>query len=185
MRRLLAVAAVVLSLIAALALATFSSSPRARHYGLTVSSNGTPVLSGTPVCGVASLLDGPAAAPAGAVTVAAGDNSTTTLNTPSTTYYFASGTHTLGATLYSQIIAGAGDTYIGAPGAIISGQGINAFAFTQTAANVTIEYLTITGFLAADDQGVVNHDSGSGGRSPTTPSRTPRQAPGSCSGRTR
>lgn len=94
--------------------------------------------------------------------MAAGDDSGVALNTPNTTYYFATGTHTIGSGQYSQIIPANGDSYIGAPGAIISGQGINAYAFTQQATNVTISYLTITGFTAAQDQGVVNHDSGSG-----------------------
>ena len=53
---------------------------------------------------------------------------------------------------------------IGAPGAIISGQGINDYAFTQQAKDVTIEYLTIKDFGKPGDnnnQGVVNHDAGS------------------------
>ena len=117
---------------------------------------------GTPVCGVSSLLNGPTTAPPGSVTVPAGDDSAVVMNTPATTYYFASGVHTLGSGQYSQIIPATGDTYIGAPGAIISGQAINDYAFTQTAPNVTIQYLTITDFLATQDQGVVNHDSGTG-----------------------
>ena len=58
-----------------------------------------------------------------------------------------------------------GDTFIGAPGAILDGQHQNLYAFTQQASNVTIRYLTIQNFGARGDnggQGVVNHDEGSG-----------------------
>ncbi len=56
----------------------------------------------------------------------------------------------------------AGNTYVGASGAVIDGQGVNRYAFTQTAPNVTIRYLTITNFRASGNEGVVNHDSGAG-----------------------
>ncbi len=42
-----------------------------------------------------------------------------------------------------------GDTFIGAPGAVISGQNVNDSAFDMTASNVTIEHLTIENFVAA------------------------------------
>jgi hypothetical protein len=70
--------------------------------------------------------------------------------------------HTLGTSLYGQIIPSDNSTYIGAPGAILSGQGDNAYAFTQTATGVTIEYLTIEDFAPPGGQGAVNHDSGAG-----------------------
>jgi hypothetical protein len=98
------------------------------------------------------------------VVLAAGDNSgqigQNYLVAANTTYYFAAGTHTLGSGQYSQIMPKSGDVFVGAPGAIISGQGVNEYAFTGTATNVTIEYLTVTGFVAGQDAGVVNHDSG-------------------------
>jgi Right handed beta helix region len=117
------------------------------------------------VCGNTALLTGPSTAPAGAITVPAGDNSSLTLNTAGATYWFAPGTHTLGTGEYSQIIPSNGDTYLGAPGAVLDGQNLNDFAFTQTASNVTIEYLTIQNFgqpKGNNNQGVVNHDSGQG-----------------------
>ncbi len=117
------------------------------------------------VCGNAGLLTGPAAPPAGAVTVPAGNDSGMTLGTPGTTYWFAPGTHTLGTGPYGQIIAGNGDTYVGGPGAVLSGQGSNDYAFTQHATGVTIEYLTIEDFGAPGangTQGVVNHNSAAG-----------------------
>ncbi|WP_344477155.1 right-handed parallel beta-helix repeat-containing protein [Nonomuraea monospora] len=84
------------------------------------------------------------------------------LRKANTTYYFATGTHTLGADKYAQIMPGDGATFIGAPGAVLDGQKLNQYAFTQHATGVTIKYLTITGFVAPQDEGVVNHDSGDG-----------------------
>lgn len=115
-----------------------------------------------------SMLQGPSTAPAGAVVVPAGDNSALTPNyanpgfsVPNTTFWFAPGVHTLGSGAYSQIQPGQGDVYVGAPGAIISGQGVNQSAFAGTATDVTIEYLTIQDFVSAEGQMVVNHDGGS------------------------
>ena len=56
------------------------------------------------VCGNANDLKGPAAPPAGALTVPAGNNASLTLNRPNTVYWFAPGTHTLGTSNFSQII---------------------------------------------------------------------------------
>ncbi len=123
----------------------------------------TPAYPATPpaaICGNTSLLTGPSTAPPGAIVVAAGDNSTMSWNQPGATFYFATGTHTLGRGIYSQIISSDHTTYIGAPGAVIDGQGINNFAFTQAGVGVTIRYLTVQNFVSPQDQGVVNHDSG-------------------------
>jgi hypothetical protein len=122
-----------------------------------------------PTCGNASVLTGPNKAPRRALTIPAGDNSALTPNyanpgfsVPNTTFYFAPGTHTLGSGQYSQIDPGNGDTYIGAPGAIINGQGVNNGAFEGTASDVTIEYLTIENFNSPEGQMVVNHNGGVG-----------------------
>ncbi len=118
------------------------------------------------VCHNAGLLTGPATAPAGAVVVPAGDNSGALLANwnmvPNKTYWFAPGVHTLGTNEFSQIDPLDGDSFIGAPGAVIDGQGVNASAFDTQATNVTIQYLEIRNFNASHDQGVVNHDSGDG-----------------------
>ena len=130
------------------------------------------------VCGNGAILRrGPAAPPPGAVTIPAGDDSGTAIAhswtmRPDTTYWFAPGTHTLGTGQFSQIIPADGDTFIGAPGAVLDGQGHNLYAFTGTASNVTIKYLTIRDFGVGSSastpsgdnggQGVVNHDSGRG-----------------------
>jgi hypothetical protein len=103
-------------------------------------------------------------APAGAVVVPAGDDSTgigQNYNVaPNTTYWFAPGTHTLGSGQFGQIQPQNGDTFIGAPGAVLDGQGVNSSAFAGTASNVTVEYLTVQHFAAPTDQIVVNHDGG-------------------------
>jgi hypothetical protein len=88
---------------------------------------------------------------------------------PSTTYYFAAGTHYLGSGVFSQIQPASGDTFIGAPGAVISGDNAassgyteNDFAFVGTSPSVTgvtIEYLTIEDFAAPGSQGAVNTNS--------------------------
>jgi Right handed beta helix region len=123
------------------------------------------------VCGNSGLLTGPAAAPAGAVTVPAGDDASffAAELAPDTTYYFAAGTHYLGSGVYTQIQPASGDTFIGAPGAVISGDDTasggytqNEFAFVGTSAGVTgvtIEYLTIQGFDPPGSQGAVNSNS--------------------------
>jgi hypothetical protein len=121
-----------------------------------------PVAAAGPVCGNNSLLDGPAAPPSGAITVPAGDNSGVLGGSlpANTTYWLAPGTHTLGSGEFDQIRPAANDTFTGAPGAILTGQGRNDSAFDGTSTGVTISYLTIEDFTPAGSQGAVNHDSG-------------------------
>ena len=125
----------------------------------------------TAVCGNAEVLSGPAAAPAGAVTVPAGNNASLFGDQlpANTTYYFAAGTHYLGSGEYAQINPGRNDTFTGAPGAIISGDDPgspgyhqNDFAFAGNGTGitgVTIEYLTIENFSPPGSQGAVNTNS--------------------------
>ena len=125
------------------------------------------------ICGNARVLGGgPASPPRGAVTVPAGDNSGVNWQQTNTTFWFAPGTHTLGIGVFTQIAPGNGDTFIGAPGAVLDGEGHNHYAFTETARNVTIEYLTIQDFGVGSSattpsgdnggQAVVNHNAGPG-----------------------
>ena len=107
------------------------------------------------ICG-SSVLNGPSSAPGGAVTVAAGDNSGVNFTLPSTTYWFATGTHTLGSGQFSQIDPGVGSTFTGAPGAVIDGQGLNQFAFAGNNGSTTIEYLTIQNFIPPGAQSAIN-----------------------------
>ena len=118
-------------------------------------SNSAPTSPPVTVCANASLLTGPSSAPSGAVTVPAGDNSSMFAYTlpASTTYWFAAGTHTLGAGEYSQIDASNNDIFIGAPGAIISddlvtiatGAGVTDTIGTFTDAGGTVASLVVTG----------------------------------------
>ncbi|MFI5583996.1 right-handed parallel beta-helix repeat-containing protein [Amycolatopsis sp. NPDC051758] len=107
-------------------------------------------------------LRGPDAPPAGAVVVPAGRLDGSDLETPGATYWFAPGVHTLAPGEYSQLAPAEGATFVGAPGAVLDGNHDNRYAFTGRAKNVTIRHLTITGFAAPRDEGVVNHDSGDG-----------------------
>jgi hypothetical protein len=132
-----------------------------------------PASAGAPakVCGSAEVLSGPAAAPAGAVTVPAGNNADLFGGQlpANTTYYFTAGTHYLGSGEYAQINPGRNDTFTGAPGAIISGDDPgspgyhqNDFAFAGNGTGitgVTIEYLTIENFSPPGSQGAVNTNS--------------------------
>lgn len=114
-----------------------------------------------------SRLVGPSRAPAGAVIVKAGsDVSLFKYALPThKTYFFESGTHTLGNGSFAQIDPGSGDTFIGAPGAVLAGQWKNNYAFALTGAGttvtgVTIEYLTVKEFDPPEGQGAVNQGAG-------------------------
>ena len=134
-------------------------------FAAVATSSGGPPSTPLVVCGSSSLLSGPVTAPAGAVTVEPGGTLPTAVlsHGADTTFWLAPGTYTLGTGAFSQMIPATGDTFIGAPGAIIDGQNVNDYAFTQTATDVTIEYLTIENFGQAggnNNEGVVNHDVG-------------------------
>ncbi|HEX3369076.1 MAG TPA: hypothetical protein VHS56_05840, partial [Candidatus Cybelea sp.] len=125
---------------------------------------GAPAHAGAEICGNRALLRGPAKPPKGAVVVPAGDNASLQPS-PNTTYWFASGTHTFGASPYGQIIAADGDVFIGGPNAVLDGRLKNQYAFTGKATKVTVEYLTIRRFGAIgsnNGQAVVNHNPGHG-----------------------
>jgi hypothetical protein len=116
------------------------------------------------VCGSAQMLNGPTSAPAGAVTVPAGDDSQVNFTQPGTTYWFAPGEHVLGPGVYTQIVPGKGATFVGAPGAVLDGKHVNAYAFSGYATHVTVSFLTIQNFGISggnQNQGVVNHESAS------------------------
>jgi hypothetical protein len=116
------------------------------------------------VCG--HTKPGPKTAPAGAVEIdPAVDNDLATkteASPPGTTFWLAPGKHTLGTDEYNSIAPKRGDSFIGAPGAILDGRKKNRYAFVYTESNVTIKNLTITGFDPPPNEGVVNHDSGNG-----------------------
>lgn len=109
---------------------------------------------------------GPAKAPAGAVSVdpaVTGDLAAKTRNSPPrTTFWLRPGTHRLGPDRYAQVVPKEGNTYLGAPGAVLDGRSTNQYAFGGAARDVTVRHLTVRGFVAPHDEGVVNHDSADG-----------------------
>ncbi|MFE0964812.1 right-handed parallel beta-helix repeat-containing protein [Streptomyces fungicidicus] len=109
---------------------------------------------------------GPSGAPAGAVTVdpsVTGDLATKTRNSPPhTTFWLRPGTHRLAADRYAQVVPKTGNVYLGAPGAVLDGRKTNQYAFGGTARDVILRHLTVQGFVAPHDEGVVNHDSADG-----------------------
>ncbi|MFF4209388.1 right-handed parallel beta-helix repeat-containing protein [Streptomyces sp. NPDC001796] len=129
-----------------------------------------PTTSGARSTSLARVCDspaaGPAKAPAGAVTVdpsVVGDLAAKTKSSPPhTTFWLRPGTHTLDPDRYAQVIPKEGDRYLGAPGAVLDGRKKNQYAFAGTARDVAIRYLTVQGFVAPQNEGVVNHDSADG-----------------------
>ncbi|MGI5424352.1 right-handed parallel beta-helix repeat-containing protein [Streptomyces sp. CA-179760] len=109
---------------------------------------------------------GPAKAPAGAVTVdpaVTGDLAAKTKsNPPNTTFWLRPGKHRLEPDRYAQVIPKKGNRYLGAPGAVLDGRKTNQYAFGGTARDVTVRHLTVQGFVAPHNEGVVNHDSADG-----------------------
>ncbi|MCH5670918.1 right-handed parallel beta-helix repeat-containing protein [Streptomyces gilvus] len=129
-----------------------------------------PTTSGARSQPVARVCDrpgtGPAKAPAGAVTVdpaVVGDLAAKTKSSPAhTTFWLRPGTHRLDPDRYAQVVPKDGDRYVGAPGAVLDGRKKNAYAFSGSARDVTIDHLTVQGFVAPQNEGVVNHDSADG-----------------------
>ncbi len=109
---------------------------------------------------------GPAKAPSGAVTVdpsVPGDLSAKTDSSPAgTTFWLKPGRHRLADDRYAQVEPKKGNTYLGAPGAVLDGRRTNQYAFGGGAPDVTVRHLTVQGFVAPHDEGVVNHDSADG-----------------------
>ena len=119
------------------------------------------------VCGNTAALAGPASAPAGAITVTTTQSISgmTETHPAGTTFWLTPGVHTLPRGEFSQIIPKSGNTYIGAPGAILDGSRNNRYAFTGAAVNVKVKNLTIQHFGPRGgnpNEGVVNHDSATG-----------------------
>ena len=117
------------------------------------------------VCSNAVWNGGPTTAPAGSITVPAGNNAGFDFSQTSKTYWFAPGEHTLGPGQFAQIEPGSNSTYIGAPGAVLDGKNNNQYAFSGSASNVRIAYLEVRNFgrgLDNNNEGVINHDSGTG-----------------------
>ncbi|WP_225978596.1 right-handed parallel beta-helix repeat-containing protein [Gandjariella thermophila] len=155
--------AALLAVLAPLVVAGCSTTPEA-SVAPTVNSSGSPAPAAAAVCD--RMPPGPTTAPAGAVTVdpaVPGDLAAKTQASPAgTTFWLAPGTHRLPDDRYAQVTPKDGDTYLGAPGAVLDGRRINQYAFAGAARDVTIRNLTVQGFVAPRDEGVVNHDSADG-----------------------
>ena len=123
-----------------------------------------PTNPGPVVCDSASLA-GPASAPTGAVVVQPSQSLDVLADeyAAGTTFWLAPGIHKLPTGQYDQVQPKSGDTFIGAPGAILDGQHKNFYAFTGYASNVSISHLVVQNFGAPGgnpNEGVVNHDQG-------------------------
>jgi hypothetical protein len=157
----LAAAPLALALLAATGCDSTSDAPAAAPTAAPTTSAARSVAR---VC--ANPAAGPAKAPAGAVTVdpaVVGDLAAKTKSSPpNTTFWLRPGKHRLDPDRYAQVIPKKGDRYLGAPGAVLDGRKTNQYAFGGTARNVTIRYLTVQGFVAPQNEGVVNHDSADG-----------------------
>jgi len=129
-----------------------------------VAGTSSPLLPPAVICNNPAVLAGPVLRPAGAVRVDPGDNlyALALARPAGTTFWLAPGTHRLGSDQFSQVVPKDNDVFIGAPGAVLDGGGVNRYAFTQQAAGVQIRNLTIHGFVPPPNEGVVNHDSGTG-----------------------
>lgn len=108
------------------------------------------------------LLNGPASAPGGAITVTPGVDNLPALTNASpagSTFYLLAGDHVYDSgNQFDQTAAKAGNTYIGAPGARINGRWFNRYCFTGTATNVTIRYIEVCNFTSPFDEFVINHE---------------------------
>ncbi|MCA1704861.1 MAG: right-handed parallel beta-helix repeat-containing protein, partial [Actinobacteria bacterium] len=135
-------------------------------------TGGYPTTPPAQICGNASILYGPATQPVGSVRIDPGQDlyAATLANPVGSTFWLTPGVHTLGTSQFAQVIPKNNNTYIGAPGAILDGQKLNNLAFGQAATGVSIRYLTIQNFGVPpvgtsggnNNEGVVNHDSGTG-----------------------
>jgi hypothetical protein len=153
-------------LVLALVLTACSAAPPAGPQPSGGAEGGPDATSASAAAVCDNTAPGPTTAPPGAVAVDpevdADLVAKTEASPPGTTFWLAPGTHTLGTDQYGQVAPKDGNTYLGAPGAVLDGRELNQFAFTTTVENVTIRHLTVRGFVPPADQGVVNHDSGDG-----------------------
>ena len=156
------------------ALAAVATGIGAVHSGASATPGPTvaPPVSGAAiagVCGNAALLTGPASAPAGAVTIAAGASiqSAVDANPERTTFFLPGALYRI----TGPVTAKTGDVFVGGPATVVDGGGTAGSAFKAgrtfgtpwvMADDVTLRFLTITHFNAPDDQVVVNADAGDG-----------------------
>ena len=85
-------------------------------------ATGAPKTPPAKICGNRRPSTAPPRSPQRAVRVPAGNDATVNFSRAHTTYWFAPGEHTLGSGEFHNIDPADGDTYVGAPGAILDGQ---------------------------------------------------------------
>ncbi|MDQ1400146.1 MAG: hypothetical protein QOK20_2078, partial [Acidimicrobiaceae bacterium] len=129
--------------------------------GASAVPTGFPASPPAAICDNPAMLTGPATAPRGAVVVKAGKNTGVNWNKPGVTFWFAPGVHTFGTTA-AAIVPVSNTSFVGAPGAILDGKGVNTYAFGKFATGVSISYLTIQGFVPTRNTGAVNHETSTG-----------------------
>ena len=132
--------------------------------GGATNASGAPSEPAAKVCG-SDTLDGPTSPPDGARTVTPEESLTEAVHESpaNTTFWLAPGQHQLGSGQYDQVTPKDGDTFVGAPDAVLDGRHVNRYAFGGHATEVTIEHLTIQNFgkpETGNNEGVVNHDTG-------------------------
>ncbi|MBO8185160.1 right-handed parallel beta-helix repeat-containing protein [Streptomyces spirodelae] len=159
-KRALPVAVAVLALLAATGCVSTPGAPAEP----TDAPSASAARSVARVC--AKPVGGPSKAPAGAVPVdpaVVGDLAARTRSSPAnTTFWLRPGKHRLEPERHAQVVPKKGNRYLGAPGAVLDGRKTNQYAFGGSARDVTIRHLTVQGFVAPHDEGVVNHDSADG-----------------------
>ncbi len=117
------------------------------------------------ICGSKSLR-GPATPPPGARRITPSEDLQAAVegSRPGTTFWLAPGRHGLGDDEFDQVGPKDGQSFVGAPGAVVDGRHVNRYAFGGDGADVTIKHLTVENFVSPRNEGVVNHDSGDGWR---------------------
>ena len=105
------------------------------------------------ICG-SKGLEGPTQPPAGARRVTPSqDLAGMVAGAPEgATFWLTSGVHRLERGRYASVHPKDGQTFVGAPGAVIDGQNVNLYAFTGRATDVTIGHLTIRNFGTGAEQ---------------------------------
>lgn len=168
--RTVSVAAVLVGVVGAASVVWFvtrsaDTATPSTHIPATTRASAAPETPPARVCGDSALLDGPSSPPAGAVAVGTSQDlgKVTDRHPANTTFWLSPGMHRLGTEYYDQVRPKNGNTYIGAPGAILDGQKRNRFAFVGYGENVTIRHLTVQNFGwrgSNSDEGIINHDAG-------------------------
>ncbi len=155
-------------LVVVVLVAVAASMALTRSDELSVRSRSAEAAAQPRVCGSPGL-DGPVTKPPGATAVEPGGNLDAVVqgHPAGTTFWLKPGVHHVPQDEFGQVSPKQGDTFIGAPGAILDGQRVSRYAFTGDAENVTISHLTIQHFgteRSNNGEGVVNHDSAKGWR---------------------